>query len=198
MLARGAVLPTTAAALAAAVPQAGAVVQRDALIRPGVGIAKLRLGMTSAQVRAAMGRPLAVLPRQGSFGREAVEWQYGYGTYTVRLEGRRNALRVVAMATTARSERTRQGFGVGTLESRLERAYGARLRCERLRTGRAGEGRSVFIVVLDATRDCVTTHESGSRTVFVTWVKPNEIGTSPTADRWEKEARVLEVQVRAT
>ena len=191
-------LVAAAVALAAAAP-ATASVSRDALIRPGAGIAKVNLGMTAAQVRSAMGRPRATLPQQASFGRVAVEWQYGYGAYTVRLEGRRGALRVVAVATTARKERTREGLGVGTLESRLERAYGARIRCERLRTGAAGEGRSSVIVVLGQDRDCVVSHPNGTRTIFVTWVGPERPSqASPTPDQWEREAWVLEVKVSAT
>jgi hypothetical protein len=186
----------TAVALLVA-PQAGAAVARDALIRPGVGIAKARLGMTATQVRAAMGRPLAVLPQQAGFGRRAVEWQYGYGAYTVRLEGRGDALRVVAVATTAYRERTPEGLGVGTLESRVERAYGARIRCERLRTGAAGEGRSTAIVVLDRDRDCVVAHTNGTQTVFVTWMGPQRPSqAAPTAAEWEEAATVLEVVVR--
>jgi hypothetical protein len=195
--ARLAVLAAAAATLAATVSPAGAVVQRDALIRPGVGIAKLRLGMSPAQVRAAMGRPLAVLPQQSTFGRQAVEWQYGYGAYTVRLEGRRNALRVVAVATTAHSERTREGFGVGTLESRLERAYAGRIRCERLRIGTRSPGTRVE-TVLDDNRDCALTHANGTRTVFVTWVRPVDGDkVSPTLEDWERDAQVLAVEIRA-
>ena len=195
MTIRAVVLGT--AALAVAVP-AGATTTADALIRPGVGIANLKLGMTTAQVRAAMGRPLAVIPHESTFGRQVVEWQYAYGGYTVRLEGRRNALRVVGVTTTVRKERTREGFGVGTLESRLESAYAARIRCAPLRTGRAGEGRSNVIVVVDSTRDCVLSHENGTRTVFVTWVGPNRPSqAAPSPEEWEQEAWVLEVAVRA-
>jgi hypothetical protein len=176
---------------------AAATPQHDLLIRPGVGIGKVRLGMTPAQVRSAMGRPLAVMPRPAQFGRQSVEWQYGYGAYSVRLEGRRNALRVTGVMTTVLKERTAQGFGVGTLESRIERAYEGRVRCERLRTGTIG-GSSHTILVLDQNRDCVVTHDNGTQTVFVTWVKPVEAydGLS-TPERWEKEAQVLGIEVRA-
>ena len=183
-------------AAAAALP-AGAAPQRDLLIRPGVGIGKVRLGMTVPQLRAAMGRPLAVLPQEARFGRQAVEWQYGYGSYIVRLEGRRNALRVVGVSTTILKERTREGFGVGTLESRVERAFAGRIRCERLRTGTIG-GSDHTIIVLDRNRDCVLTHADGRRTIFVTWVKPVETYDGlATPERWEKEAQVLEVAVSA-
>lgn len=195
MIARAAVL--VAVVMVATALPAGAAVSRDALIRPGIGIGKVRLGMTPAQLRAAMGRPLAVLPRDASFGRQAVEWQYGYGAYTVRLEGRGTALRVAAVTTTVRTERTSQGFGVGTPESRVERAFAGRIRCERLRTGTNSPG-TTRIVVLDTNRDCVVTHENGSKTVFVTWVKPvGKYDVTPTPERWEREAQVLEVGVEA-
>ena len=182
--------------LTVAFASAGAALERDELIRPGVGIAKIRLGMSAAQLRAAMGRPLSVLPQKALFGRTAVEWQYGYGAYTVRLEGRRNALRVVRVTTTVFKERTREGFGVGTLESRLQQALGSRLRCELLRTRVSASGLSEVLVVADPHRDCVVTSANGARTVFRSWVKPDGRFTFATPERWKEEARVLEVAVQ--
>lgn len=59
-----------------------AATPRDSLLRPGVAIGELRLGMTFRQVRTALGNPLRVshrerYPSQGSyvqynFGRKAV------------------------------------------------------------------------------------------------------------------------------
>jgi hypothetical protein len=184
-------------AAAAAAASAGASPSHEALIRPGVGIGAARLGMTTTQLRAAMGKPLAVLSQPASYGRTSIEWQYGYGAFTVRLEGPRRALRVVSVATTLRRERTREGLGVGTLEARVERAYAGRIRCERLRTGGASDGRSTLVVVLDQNRDCVVSHPNGTRTVFRTWVKPGVYEPPPTPERWEKDAQVLEVSVRS-
>jgi len=45
----------------------------------------------------------------------------------VRLEERRSTLRVTAVTTTVRTERTSQGFGVGTPETRVERAFAAQV-----------------------------------------------------------------------
>ena len=187
---------TVAAAVVAlgAVAGAGAAPSRDLLIRPGVGIGKMRLGMTAAQVRTAMGKPQAVLVQQESFGRRVVEWQYAYGAYTVRLEGRRTALRVTGVSTTFVRERTRAGFGVGTPESRIERVYAGRVRCEALTMGPLpGGGHRV----LEPSRDCVVTHANRTETVFVTWVKPaSAYDAPPTAEEWERRAEVLAVEVR--
>ena len=188
-------LPLVLVAAALAALPAGATTTHDLVIRPGVGIGKVRLGMTPAKLRAAMGKPLAVLPLQAPFGRRAVEWQYGYGAYTVRLEGRGSVLRVASVTTTVRAERTREGFGVGTPQARVERAFAGHIRCARLRTGTIG-GSNNTIFVLDKNRECVVTHPSGARTVFVTWVKPVETYDGlATPERWEKEAQVLAVEV---
>jgi hypothetical protein len=175
-----------------AVPAHGA----NELIRPGVGIGKIQLGMTAAQVRRAMGRPLAATSRQESFGRRVTEWQFGLAAYVVVLAGR-STQRVTSVTTSIRRERTSEGFGVGTAEARLVARFGSRLRCEQLHTGPFSETQR-FEIVLDKNRDCVLTAASGAETVFRTWVRPVVLpdpGFRTEAD-WVR-AEVLEVEVRA-
>jgi hypothetical protein len=93
---------------------AGAAAQRDELIRPGVGIGKIRLGMTEAQVRRALGRPFASRSKREGFGRLRVELQFEDGYTFVTLAGRQGALRVVGVSTLKESEQTPQGVRVGT------------------------------------------------------------------------------------
>jgi hypothetical protein len=103
-------------ALALAASASGST-QRDALIRPGVGIGKVRLGMTLAQVRAAWGRPQAVTVRTQKRGGRVVELQYDFAAYVATLSGIPRHERVVAVGTTLAKERLPQGVGVGSPEA---------------------------------------------------------------------------------
>jgi hypothetical protein len=183
-----------AAALATVVCAVPAVAapERDALIRPGVGIGKVRLGMTEAQVRRALGRPFAVRRRSAGFGRVRVELQFEDGNTFVTLTRRRGVLRVVGVSTVKRSERTPQGVGVGTSERRLARVYGSRLRCERLKT-QTLRGQT-FVV---GPRTCWLPGRGGTRTVFVSHIRPWWDGPRITARNWPDAAWVTEVGVQA-
>lgn len=181
---------TLIAALAAGlllVPAAGAT---DALIRPGKGIGKVELGMSEAQVRRALGTPHAVIRKQVGFGRVSAEWQYDFGLWRVQLLGRRGALRVVSVATMARSERTRQGFGVGTLERTLRRTYGRAIRCEQLRTD------SGIVWGHNNVRKCNVRGPGGAR---LSWASahPRKAFDIVRVAEWLRTARVIEVSVVA-
>jgi hypothetical protein len=103
---------------------------RDAVVRPGVSVGKIRLGMSEAQLRRAMGRPAYVAGRTKVFGGVRVEYQFGIDAdYTVELRGRPGALRVVEVSTSLRSQRLPNGLGVGSRVRALRAAYRDRLRC---------------------------------------------------------------------
>ena len=178
------------AAVFAAVAAAGASAAPDAelLIRPAIGVGKLRLGMTEREVRRAMGAPRVVLRRAAGFGRQTVEYEYGFGDYGVRLFGPPSRLRVVQVTTVLRRERTARGIGPGALERRLLRAYPG-LRCQRLPTIRAA---GTTYVTADE-RSCTLFTPSGRRTTFVSGVPRN--ATFVLARDWVRQARVLEVRV---
>ena len=171
------------ASSAAAAPTAKTV------IRPALGIGKLRLGMSEAQVRRAMGRPRFVVTRRGAFGLRSVEYQYGYAEYTVRLSGRTGRMRAVRVGTTLLRERTPQGVGVGSLERSVLRTYRA-IRCQPLRTVRSGS----ISYVTTIQRECTLLAPSGRRTIFTTDVQERmfEVITPST---WARRARVIEVSV---
>jgi hypothetical protein len=164
---------------------------RDAAIRPGQGIGKVNLGMTEAQVRARLGSPDFTRSRRVGFGSRFVELQYRGGYFNVGLLGRPGRLRVHSVGTLQGSERTPQGFGVGTLEACLAREYGAGMRCDRLRV------REDFspAFVSNRTRDCVIGPQ-GAETVFVTALPPGVRRVMIEPDEWRGVARVIEIRVR--
>jgi hypothetical protein len=106
---------------------ASAAPQRDALVRPGVAVGKVRVGMPFQQVRGVLGRPQVVL-RQRRYGFDSLYTEYAWGgtNWTVAVVGRGNAARVVSVSTGLRRERTRAGIGVGSTERSVRRTLGAR------------------------------------------------------------------------
>ncbi|HEY8628692.1 MAG TPA: hypothetical protein VIL56_10280, partial [Gaiellaceae bacterium] len=58
------------------------------VIRPGVSIGKIRLGMTLAQVKGVLGRPQLVSRREErGFGIRYVEYQWAYASWSVGFSG---------------------------------------------------------------------------------------------------------------
>ena len=115
-----------AAALVAAVAAApaGSTPARDALVRPGMGIGKVRLGMTLAQVRGAVGRPQYVNRRlRVGFGRTYVEYAWDHRFLTVGFFVRGGQLRAARISTTSPRERTREGLGRGSRPRDIARRY---------------------------------------------------------------------------
>ena len=179
----GLVTAMLVSASAAAAPAATLV------IRPAVGIGKLRLGMTEAEVRRAMGKPQFVVTRRAGFGLRSIEYQYGYAEYTVRLFGRPGRLRAVRVGTTLLRERTPRRVGVGSSERAIRHAYPP-LRCEPLQTERSGSIR----IVRTIQRECTLFGASGRRTIFTTDVYERMFEVITPAI-WSRRARVIEVSV---
>ena len=120
---RSALFAALVAAVAATASAHGAV-DGDALIRPGVGIGKVRLGMAQAQVFRLLGRPSVVNRRLTyGFGMRYVEYDWGFGTWTVGFTGRRGDLRVSKIGTTLRRERTARRVGVDSTARAVLRAF---------------------------------------------------------------------------
>lgn len=173
----------------------GAAAGSPERIQPAIGVGKVRLGMTAADVRAALGKPDVVFSRQGSFGRRASEWQYDVSAYVITFTGPAARLRVSAVATTDRRQRTPEGIGAGSLETAVQRTYGARLRCAKLHIGAATAIHSSAVVVLENRRSC-TLAGRGAETVFVSSVPLSRYDGYVPPSRWPREARVYEVVVR--
>lgn len=107
---------------------ADATPSRDALLRPGIGIGGIRLGMTFAQVRRVLGRPDAVLrQRPYGFGGRYTEYAWNGSDWIVAVTGRGDRARVVSVTTALRRDRTRiRKVGVGSTEQAVRRGLGAR------------------------------------------------------------------------
>jgi hypothetical protein len=124
-VARAAVL-VAVVVLAGAASAVQAASARDALLRPGVGIGKVRLGMTVAGVRRAMGKHDVGRAQRRDFGNRELEltWWSGLAdSFVVRLLGPPGHERVISIATTRKSERTVSGIGPGIRVARFRRAF---------------------------------------------------------------------------
>jgi hypothetical protein len=114
---------TLAAALVAAAASARAAADRDGQIRPSIGIGQIRLGMTLAQVRRALGPPHVLNRRiRLGFGREHREYVWNWFEWSVAFRGAPGRLRAVRITTTRRNHRYR-GIGVGSRMRDLVRVF---------------------------------------------------------------------------
>jgi hypothetical protein len=152
------------------VPCASAV---ESTIYPGVGIGKVKLGMTPAQVERSLGRYRYVNERDGRH--LSVGW--GFGVWTVDFVGKR----VVQVATTLRTQRTPTGVGPGASWRRLVRAYPHGV-CTFTISGSWG------LV------EYLVPHKGGTQTVYLVPQPREEYGGVP--DRIVGKWRVSEVHVR--
>ncbi len=109
------------------VASAEATPTRDTLLRPGIGAGKVRLGMTFAQVRRAIGRPTRVERREIYRFETYVEYAWGINSsWRVGFHGRTLARSRVVFLQTTRRERTAGGAGVGSTYRKLQDTLGAR------------------------------------------------------------------------
>ena len=110
-------------ALIAEAGSANGASDRDAQIRPSVGIGKVRLGMSMAQVRRVLGPPQLLNRRvRLGFGREHREYVWNWFEWSVALRGQPGQLRVVRVTTSRRNHRYR-GIGVGSRMRELVRVF---------------------------------------------------------------------------
>lgn len=105
-------------ALVAATVVGSASAVESTIVR-GVGIGKVRMGMTRGQVERLLGRDNLVDTRASFSGATYVELGWNFSTFSVGFLGGR----VMQVETTLRGEKTAQGIGVGSLFSAVVRAY---------------------------------------------------------------------------
>ena len=156
-----AVVAVSLAAAALCVGAASAGPSVNARVTPGVGIGKLRVGMTLVQVRRILGRPYAVSARRRlGFGLQYVEYQWNLAAWTVGFQGRAGRLRAVRVATTLGRERTREGLGVQSRIRDVVRAY-PRATCSSAAGGRSDLALWVTIVSPRGVRTIFAADDNG-------------------------------------
>ncbi len=159
------------------------------LIRPGQGIGKISIGMTPAQVRAAIGTPPSVSRRQTGFGLQSLEWHYD-PKYSIRFRTSGGRLRVDRIVSTYFRARTVRGVGVGSFERRLRHAY-PRIRCAPLRTQAVGQHR-IFV----NERTCTLLDRAPHRTAFRSAIPQRYPWDNFQPRDWDPRAVVFEVTLR--
>jgi hypothetical protein len=102
------------------VPSASAT---EVTIVPGVGIGKLKLGMTQAQVEKVLGKDYLVDERASVGGAAYHELGWNFASWSVGLLQGRGTFRVVQVATTVRSQRTLNRIGAGSTFRSVVRAF---------------------------------------------------------------------------
>ena len=135
---------TIGIALAASAVAAGSAVGSSSsslVVRPGISIGKVRLGMTLPQVRRVLGAPESTTRRESrGFGVRYVEHQWRYGTWRVGFRGRGADLRAVRVGTTLSTQRTPVGIGAGSDTGDVARRYGDDVSCVSRPFGRPESG----------------------------------------------------------
>lgn len=95
----------------------------ESTIYPGVGIGKVKLGMTAGQVTKAMGRDFIVNNRKNIAGVHYIEYGWDFAHWTVTFAQHGGTLRAVQVATDVHDQRTTKNVGYGSLWLPLLRAY---------------------------------------------------------------------------
>jgi hypothetical protein len=118
----------------------------ESKIDPGVGIGRVKLGMTIAQVKHSLGRDYLVNSRKRGY----LELGWNFGSWTVGFKSGR----VVLVSTTVPAQRTQAGAGPGALWLRVVLAYPG--------------GRCTFKLVNYFWRvEYLVRHRGGTQTLFV-------------------------------
>jgi hypothetical protein len=93
----------------------------ESTIVPGVGIGKVKLGMTLTQVKKALGTPQTINARkQLAGGRGYIEYGWNYSTIWVGFVNTKGSvLHAVLIGTDVVAQRTKSGIGVSTHIARV-------------------------------------------------------------------------------
>ena len=95
----------------------------ESTIFPGVGIGKVRLGMSAAQVKKVMGRDFLLNDHETVAGVRYVEYGWDFAHWTVTFAQHGRVLEAVQVATDVHGQRTAKGVGYGTFWRTVLRAY---------------------------------------------------------------------------
>ena len=91
----------------------------ESTIYPGVGIGKVKLGMTRTQVERVLGTEPLVNEQKANY----LELGWNFGSWEVAFVAKGGTYHVVRVATTLRSQRTSKGVGPGASWPKVVRAY---------------------------------------------------------------------------
>jgi hypothetical protein len=124
----------------------GGALASESTIHPGVGIGKVKLGMTVAQVKHVLGSGYSVDERKPGY----LELGWNFASWTVAFKQQR----AVLVSTTVRGQRTTTGAGPGALWPKVVHVYPG--------------GRCTFKLVNYSWRlEYLVPHRGGSQTLFV-------------------------------
>lgn len=111
-----------AGAVTAALVAASASATEVTIVR-GVGIGKIRVGMTLKQVQKAFGSDSLFDARSKVAGMSYVDLGWEFGSWSVGVLEQKGTWRAAQVATTLRGQRTPEGIGVGSSFKAVVRAY---------------------------------------------------------------------------
>lgn len=111
-----------AGAVTAALVAASASATEVTIVR-GIGIGKIRVGMTLQQVQNVFGTESLVDARANIVGKPYVDRGWEFGSWSVGFLKQQGTWRAAQVATTLRGQRTPKGIGVGSSFKAVVRAY---------------------------------------------------------------------------
>jgi hypothetical protein len=101
----------------------GSASATESTIVPGVGIGKVKLGMTQAQVKHVLGSGAIVNDRETINGAPYIELGWNFSEWAVGFVRRGSTYRAVHVTTAQHAQRTTTGVGPGTFWLKLVKAY---------------------------------------------------------------------------
>ena len=102
------------AAVAAGLSLTAGAAATESTIDPGVGIGKVKLGMTKTQVQRALGGDSARYATKTVGGRHYVEHAWDWSHWRVTFEQHGGTLRAVQVVVDVKTQRTAKRVGVGS------------------------------------------------------------------------------------
>jgi hypothetical protein len=95
----------------------------ESTIYPGVGIGKVKLGMTFTQAKHVLGADAIVNDREMINGSEYLELGWNFSAWAVGFVRRGSTYHAVHVTTALRAQRTATGIGPGTFWLKLVKGY---------------------------------------------------------------------------
>jgi hypothetical protein len=142
---------------------AGGASATESTIMPGVGIGKVKLGMTLTQVKHVLGSDAIVNDRETIGGAPYVELGWNFSEWAVGFVRSGPTYRVVHVTTALRAQRTPAGIGPGSFWLKLVKAHPG--------------GACTFTYGLTGGLEYLIPHRGGTQTLFVLHDWPPRAGS---------------------